>query len=242
MKGKPAVLNFKYRFNFENGKTTEFTIQLRRNDLGLVAEPGASQPPEWTRLEFNQCPNCPLRKETHPYCPIAVNVVDVVNFFKDVISYEKTYVTIETDSRTYIGKVSVQEGIKSLMGLFMATSGCPVMDKLRPMAATHLPFPTIEESIYRLLSMYLLAQYFVLKDGGHPDWEMKKLLDICNEIQTVNRSFFKRIKQQGVKDASLNAIVALDSFATYTASSLEDNNLDEMRELFKGYLRHASKR
>lgn len=237
MKGKSGVLNFKYRFNFESGKSREFAIQLKKGDLQLVVDHSNTTHPEWTKLEYNQCPNCPLKPDTHPHCPIAVNIVDIVDFFKDIISYEKTYVTIETDSRTYIGKVSVQEGIKSLIGLFMATSGCPVMDKLRPMAQTHLPFPTMEESTYRLLSMYLLAQYFIVKDGGEADWKLEKLLGICNDVQTVNRSFFKRIKQQGVRDASLNAIVALDSFATYTASSLEDNNFDEVRELFKAYLK-----
>ena len=84
--------------------------------------------------------------------------------------------------------------------------------------------------------MYLLAQYFLYKDGRKPDWELRKLLSLCNEIQTVNRSFFKRLRGLKVKDASLNALVALDSIAAYTASFLEDNNLEDMKSLFQVYL------
>src|SRR5262249_50843326 len=120
--------------------------------------------------------------------------------------------------------------------LYMVTSGCPVMDHFRPMLRVHLPFPNMEESVYRLISMYLLAQYFLSKEGRTPDWELKRLLTLCNDIQTVNRSFFKRIRSMKVKDASLNALVALDSIAAYTVSFLEENNLEDMKQLFKSYL------
>lgn len=234
------VLTFRYKFNFENGVTKEFAVRLDKRTFQLLTEPKTDHP-DWTQLEFNKCSNCPLDPATHKYCPIAVNIVDIISFFKDLISYEKTYMAIENEHRTYIGKVSLQEGIKSLIGLYMVTSGCPVMDKLRPMVLIHVPFPTLRESIYKLISMYLLAQYFIGKQGKIPDWSLKKLVELCNEIQIVNRSFFKRIREQKVKDASLNAIVALDSSAVYTASSIEDDNLDEIRELFKGFLEDPNK-
>ena len=46
MKDKPAVLNFKYRFNFEDGKTSEFAIQLKRGDLSLVVPTARGESPE----------------------------------------------------------------------------------------------------------------------------------------------------------------------------------------------------
>jgi uncharacterized protein DUF6901 len=229
-------LTIRYKFSFENGLTKEFVVTLDGKTLHILSNPQATPPAEWTLLQFNKCPNCPLDEKKYPQCPIAANMVDVVNFFKDLVSYEKTYMMIESGNRNFIGKVSLQEGIKSLVGVYMVTSGCPIMDHLRPMLRVHLPFPNMEESVYRLISMYLLAQYFVFREGKRPDWEMRKLLSLCNEIQTVNRSFFKRLRGLKVKDASLNALVALDSIAAYTASFLEDNNLDDMKSLFKVYL------
>ncbi|PWT91159.1 MAG: hypothetical protein C5B54_05840 [Acidobacteria bacterium] len=241
MKSKPGeVLTFRYKFNFENGVAKEFAVELDKTTLGLINQPREDHP-DWTKLEFNKCPNCPLDSKVHPHCPIAINISDLIAFFKDLISYEKTYMAIETDSRTYIGKVSLQEGIKSLIGLYMVSSGCPVMDKLRPMVLIHAPFPTLRESIYKLISMYLLAQYFAKREGKEPDWSLKRLIELCNDIQVVNRSFFKRVREVKVKDASLNALVALDSFAVYTASSIEDDNLDEIRALFKAFLEEGKK-
>ena len=37
----------------------------------------------------------------------------------------------------------------------MALSGCPVLEQLKPMARFHLPFASVEETIYRAASMYL---------------------------------------------------------------------------------------
>lgn len=118
----------------------------------------------------------------------------------------------------------------------MVTSGCPVMDKLRPMVRTHLPFATGEETMYRVLSMYLLAQYFLYKEGQRPDWDLKNLAEIYEAIHTVNKSFCQRLSGIHIKDASLNAVAQLDNFADITSFSLEINRLDQIKRLFHAYL------
>lgn len=228
-------LVYRYKFSFENGSSREFVITLDRKTLQCTNDP-VENPPEWTRLEHHKCPNCPLQESTHPYCPIAISLVDTVDFFKDLVSHEKTYMSIESGHRTFIGKVPLQEGIKSLISIHMVTSGCPVLDHLRPMMRINLPFPDMDESVYRLVSTYLLSQFFLMKAGKKPDWELRRLLSMCNDIQIVNRSFFKRLRTLKVKDASLNALVALDSVAAYTASFLEEENLEALKAMFEPYL------
>jgi hypothetical protein len=44
-----------------------------------------------------------------------------------------------------------------------------------------------------------------------------------------------------LKDASLNALVALDSVAAYTASFLEENNFDEFKTMFMPYFEEGNK-
>lgn len=226
---------FRYKFSFENGMTREFLLTLDPKTFQLAMQ--VPDPiPEWTALEYHKCPNCPLKEAEHPYCPAAMSLVDVVDFFKDKVSYDKAYMTIESGPRTYIGKVPIQEGIKSVVGLCMTAAGCPILDSMRPMLRAHLPFPSMGESVYRLVSMYLLAQYFLHREGKTPDWDLKNLIRLCNDVQVVNKSFFKRLRGERVKDASLNALVALDSFAAYAASFLEDNTLQELKSLFGPYL------
>ncbi len=64
------------------------------------------------------------------------------------------------------------------MGIYMVTSGCPVMGKLKPMVKFHLPFASGEETSYRMVTMYLLAQFFKYKNGKEPDWDLKNLVKI----------------------------------------------------------------
>ena len=70
----------------------------------------------------------------------------MVNFFKDTTSFKKTAVYVETKDRAYVKKCSVQEGLFPIFGLIMATSGCPHMEFLKPLARFHLPFSNVEET------------------------------------------------------------------------------------------------
>jgi len=229
------TVSFRYKFTFSDNRVREFSVELDAESLSLIRKERASYP-DWTRLSYRKCPNCPLSEKHHPNCPIAVNLVDVVEFFRNSISHEKVDVEIITEVRKYLKQSDLQTGISSLIGIYMVTSGCPIMDKLRPMVKTHLPFATPEETIYRILSMYLLAQYFVFKSGRKPDWDLQNLYEIYEQVQIVNKSFCQRLGQIRIKDASLNAVVSLDSFAALTTFSLEVNQLDRVKQLFHAYL------
>ncbi len=238
-KTQQKTISFHYKFTLSNGEIREFGLELDSETLSLIGKKKRSYP-KWTRLPYHKCPNCPLSDAQHPQCPIAANLVDLVEYFKDSISHEEVDVEITTETRTYVKRTSLQSGISSLIGIYMVTSGCPVMDKLRPMVSTHLPFATGEETMYRVLSMYLLAQYFLSKEGQSPDWNLENLAEIYEEIHTVNKSFCQRLAGIHIKDASLNAVVQLDIFADFTSYSLEINKLDEIRRLFHAYLNSES--
>jgi hypothetical protein len=229
------IRTIEYRFKFGNGTETRFTLRLRKPNLRLVSEPRTPLP-DWTRLTHCQCPNCPLNPAQHPHCPIAVNLVDVIECFKDRLSFEEADITVLTEAREYHRHAAVQSGVSSLMGLHMVTSGCPIMDKLRPMAQTHLPFATVEESMYRAVSMYLLAQYFRNGRGKTADWKLDELLKIYEDIRQVNQSFVKRILSINPLDASINALISLDCFASITAFSIVRDSLKGMEPLFQAYL------
>ena len=236
--GKEAIrktVSFHYKFTFPDKSVREFSLQLDEETLRLIPKETTSYP-EWTQLAYRKCPNCPLTDDQHPRCPIAANLVDVVEYFKDSISHQEAEIEITTASRRYLKRTALQNGISSLIGIYMVTSGCPIMDKLRPMVKSHLPFATAEETLYRILSMYLLAQYFVYKNGQKPDWDLQQLCEIYEEVQIVNRSFCQRLSDIHVKDASLNAVVSLDSFAALTTFSLELDQLDRIKQLFHAYL------
>ncbi len=233
------IIAIEYEFKLKDGREKKFSVRLKKPMLQFVSEQ-TSTVRQWTKLTHHQCPNCPLKPETHPHCPIAANLVDIIESFKDSLSIEEADITIRSESREYHKRATVQYGIGSLMGLYMVTSGCPGMDKLRPMVYTHLPFSSLEETLYRAASMYLLAQYFREQNGQTPDWKLENFTRIYEDIATVNQSFTKRLLSINPRDASLNALVGLDCFASAAAFSSIEDNLKEFESLFQGYLKNEN--
>ena len=234
IKDRPKNLVFRYRFVLPDRKKREFLVELDGLTLDLVRKE-RKEYPEWTELAFARCPNCRLKGNGITRCPVAENLVDVVDFFKQELSFEEVDVEIETPARNYTKRAPLHYGLSSLMGIYMVTSGCPVLDKLRPMVRMHLPFATMEETLYRGISMYLIAQYFLYKRGKTPDWEMKNLVDIYLDVGIVNEYFWKRISAVQIQDAAVNAVTHLDCYARFTNLSLLEKGLDEIERMFHGY-------
>ena len=72
--------------------------------------------PDWSKLQFHQCENCPLGTDVE-YCPVAVNLANIVEGFKGRDSIEKALVTVEIKERKYQNRLDIQKGLGSLMGV-----------------------------------------------------------------------------------------------------------------------------
>jgi hypothetical protein len=232
--GGEDAMNFDYKFTFSDGSEKDFNVKLDAETLNFI-RPGNEPSPDWTKLNYCRCENCSLDEKEHEFCPVAVNLVDLIDFFKNLVSYDEVDVSIHAEGRMYSKHTSLQKGLSSLMGIYMVTSGCPVMERLKPMVRHHLPFATTEETTYRVLSMYLLAQYFLWKRGEEPDWDMDGLSNIYDNIRTLNKSFCERLSHVEFEDASVNAVVILDNFADMIRYAIDKDNLDKIEELFKAY-------
>ncbi|MGH7314666.1 MAG: DUF6901 family protein [Candidatus Rokuibacteriota bacterium] len=219
-----------YDFAFPDGTVKSYAVELDRASLSFLPA-GAERPPAWARLENHQCGHCPLKPAEHPYCPVATNLSALVEFFKDKASVAEATVTVTTEERTYVKQLPLQRGIFGIFGLVMATSSCPYMDFLKPMARFHLPFSTAEETIVRSVSIYLLHQYFVAKRGEQPDLGLERLETHYENIQKVNDGILERIKGVVLNDADLNALIILQSFADLLTMAIS-KDLSKIEPLF----------
>lgn len=227
------ILRFQYKFEFENSRETNFVIELNAQTLELVNRDDTPKP-EWTKLTFNQCENCPLSSPIE-YCPVAVNLARIVETFRNDVSFESTVVTVKVPERTYVKNTTLQKGIASIIGIFMTTSNCPVMDVLRPMARFHLPFATSVETFFRSISTYLMGQYFRASKGKEPDWGLQKLLGHYKAINIVNKGMSARLMNASKRDANVNAVVILHSFGDGISYFIEQG-LEEIEPMFSVYL------
>ncbi|MDW7681743.1 MAG: hypothetical protein SCK70_14365 [bacterium] len=230
------LITFRYRFSFDDGSVRIFDINLNGSSLDYIPTQRSESPPSWTRLTNSQCENCPLTLKTHPFCPIAVNFVDFFEFFRAVDSYDDTDVEIEAPERTYRKTTTVQRGLGSMLGIYMVTSGCPVMEVLKPMVRFHLPFASIEETIFRSVGAYLIGQFFLQKNGLVADFALTKLREFYIQIQKVNSGIVQRLRPVIDRDAMANAIISLDAFAKELPWSIEEG-LEDITYLYQGYLK-----
>jgi len=204
----------------------------RRFEVSLDRElPPPEDCPDWTALVRHRCPNCPLDLDTNPICPPAADVAAVVESFSNDSSIDKVSVRVITDAREVVWRGDLQAALRSLVGLLMASSACPVLAELKAPARHHLPFSTSAETLYRVAGAYLLRQYFIARDGGEPDLALEGLRAIYDELAQLNVHFARRLRSAVNQDAGVNALASLFSLGHLVSFSVEDE-LADLRSLF----------
>lgn len=206
-----------YRITLDDEHDFSYRIELDRS-YDREAE---AQAPHWTRLEHQRCANCPLSRKQFSHCPAAVDLHRVIEDFQGLPAVQKALVWVRTPEREYTKVVGLEEGLRALLGVIMATSACPVLARLKPMAQQHLPFANNREFVLRAVSLYLARQYFNLREGRHADWELRGLVRSFQQLQLVNQAFWQRIHDTCKGDSNLKAFLTFFSMASSLTVSLE---------------------
>ena len=227
-------IQYLYRFKFDNGTEKTFDVVLDGESLELLRDE-PKEKPEWTKLKYSQCENCPL-SDSVEYCPVALSLAGLVEAFSDSLSYEAALVTVETRERTYVKKTTLQKGLSSIIGIYMSTSNCPILSKMRPMTRFHLPYANSFETFFRSVSSYLTAQFLLMRRGETPDWDLQGLKEIYKEVNTVNKGMSVRLHRATEKDANINAVVILHSFGDGISYFIE-SGLADLEPMFEVFLK-----
>ncbi len=227
-------IQISYRFNLGDDKSEVFDVHLDPDTLEIINQPSGELPP-WTDLEFHQCSHCPFTSDTHPNCPLAVTLIQVIGRFDNVVSHNKIELTVLTHERKVFQKTTAQKGISSLVGLLFAASGCPHTAYFKPMARYHLPLASEDETFYRATGMYLLAQYLLHREGKRADLELEGLKKIYHNLHLLNTMVAERIRSATRSDSSVNAVVLLDMITNLMPFIL-DEQLAKISHLFSSYL------
>lgn len=225
--------SIEYCFEFSPELKKSFKISLDRSNL-LVPPAQIKSPPPWAAIDFHKCSLCQLDSKKHPHCPIALNMVNLVEEFQECLSYDEVIVTVTTEERTYRKETDLQMGLSPLLGIIMVSSGCPTMELLKPNVRFHLPFASLEEMAYRSITMYLLGQFYKQRKGLEANWTFEDFAGIFDQVGEVNRAFSARLLSASKKDASINALVNLHCLGEMTPRAIPDM-LDEMEKYFTAY-------
>ncbi|MGC1509629.1 DUF6901 family protein [Ketobacter sp.] len=220
--------SIRYQIFFKkSGYTYDQTITLDDQEYEHPAPEGEF--PSWCELEFKKCPNCTLNSIWHKYCPLAVRLIPFVNL-PAIRSYDEVNAQVDMDNKTVNCDTSAQEAFSSLLGLVMATSGCPHTRFFKPMAWYHQPFSTPEETLYRACTTYLFS-YAMHKQNPDGALRFDDLKLIYKHIHTINVHVAARIKNYSETDSAINAIVLLD-LITKDLPIAVDEDFSELKQLF----------
>ena len=223
-------LRIRYGFDLPDGSKKQVELCFDPENFRLTNQVPA-EPPFWTELKFSQCANCPLNGEQHPHCPSALHMAPAVESLKELVSFDTVGVTVTQAERTVHAETSAQQALSSVLGLIMATSGCPWTDRLRPMARFHLPFASEAETVYRSVCMYLLARCLKVADDSAGFTQLK---DLYENLHVVNRDMSRRLGAATKTDPARNAMALLDSYTTLLPAALE-SSLQDLKPLFDAW-------
>lgn len=218
-------------YKFYDGDIEKRRVELTFDeDSFRLSLPPDEELPNWTRLDYLKCGNCNIAGEPER-CPAAQAIAHFLPAFADDFSYAKAVVEVETPNRIVVSKTTLQNAVASLMGLAMATSGCPRTAFLRPMARFHLPFATDQETIFRSLGAWLLGEFIRNQETDQP-LSLAGLKAAYEQISIVNAAFVNRIRAAVSKDAPLNAVLLLDTFALIAGMNI-DGGFEDLRHIFR---------
>jgi hypothetical protein len=229
------TLRIRYGFDLPDGSKKHVDLRFDPKNFRLINEVPA-EPPFWTELKFSQCANCPLSGDEHRHCPSALHMAPAVELLKELVSFDRVGVTVTQAERTVHAETSAQQALSSVLGLIMATSGCPWTDKLRPMARFHLPFANEAETVYRSVCMFLLARELLKHElnGAGESSGFAELKDLYANLHVVNRDMSRRLGAATKTDPARNAMAWLDSYTTLLPAALE-SQLAELEPLFDAW-------
>jgi hypothetical protein len=225
-----AALTIIYRFDLPDGSTKTLEFDFDAVDFKMLKAP-PDPPPFWTELTFSRCANCPLDERLNPHCPAALQLASALEPLSALVSFDTVGVTVTQAERTVYAQTSAQQAMSSVIGLVMATSGCPWTDHLRPMARFHLPFASEAETVYRSIGMFLLARAIA---GSDEPQGFAALEELYQNLHVVNRDMSRRLGAAARTDPARNAMALLDAYTTLLPEALE-RSLDELSPLFDAW-------
>ena len=209
-----------YLFRLESGVGHRFDVEFDR-------PPAGGDLPEWTRLEADKCPHCPLPNAPGARCPAAADLVPLVEKFSALSSIDRVEVSVVTPQCESRKRTDTQTALSALMGLILATSACPILGRMRPLAHMHMPFATATEMVYRTVSMHLMGCFL----RGEP-LGLHGLDGFFSDIDRLNHAFFARLNRAVQRDAGINALLTLHSRAMLTDISVKPE-LETIRAWFQ---------
>jgi len=225
-------LSISYFFHFDEKDEVVFETIINTPSM-IHSLPRNYVPPEWAKTF--RCSICPSPPDDATCCNMCGSIAYLVNEFKAHKPDEPCTISVRTENRNYTLKQDFQTGFFSILGLYLATSDCPHLCFLKPLARFHLPFASSIETTFRTIGAYLLGEFFKSRKGTTPDWNLQNLAEAYKRVSTVNTEIISHLKKvklfflRSMQSRKLALTGVLTSYPEFHFKPLEPVNISETR-------------
>ncbi len=187
--------------------------------------------PEWVKLDYHQCHKCPLKADKFKWCPAAVKIVDIVNAFPDLTSYETVMFRQIWNKAEYKEELSAQDALVQVLLRLMAFSACPEIHADVWSWDYYSPRSTLKSTLFRRLSNKLIAKYISQKKGREYSTHLTSAETLLNIIEKLKERIDNASELK--EDAIQNALVILHGVISMINDGYMDFIIDEVAQHFK---------
>jgi hypothetical protein len=229
--------NIFYIFDFQSGEKLLYPVHIdaKTNVSRDVFTDEDLKSVDWVQLKNNPCSHCPLISDpSQSICPVAKSIYTLVEKFKKATSYEKVTVIVKTKEREYTKTTDLQTGLGSLFGLLMATSRCPHTHFLKPISTMHLPFSTLNETMFRIVSSVFMKKFIDGEETLDRHEIMMKLNHDYKILSIINEAMLSRLQLAGQSEAGKNAIVSLNIFGQ-VFSMIAESKFNVLKDMLSDF-------
>lgn len=228
---KHKNLEYLFTFKLEDGTSFVHKVEIDFDSKTLINNEETPKDFKiFTALKNHQCENCPLKENEYSECPVARNIVEPFNEFKDLASFEQVELDVSFTERSYHKKVPIQKAMETLLELVMISSPCPHFDFLKPTLVDYVPFLSSREFTIRCLKFYLLDHYLNFAEDGNPSFDI--LMDQFEDLLKANEGMLRRVNDFEVADTGKNALIIFNALVVTFQYEYQDNFL-AARKIFR---------
>jgi hypothetical protein len=196
----------------ENGERLNFALELSKDDDPLALNKQDIFP-GWAKLEFNQCPHCPLDPAEVRWCPAAVAIVPVIETCAEWTSVELVELETIEETRRVIENLSAADALCSMLSNLAAFSACPVLTFEFWIWKYFSPSISVENALFRRLAVQLIYRELSAVRGIEIE-PMRTGITMLSETTT---HLLGRLRghHQMTGDAVFNAMVKVHTISVF---------------------------
>lgn len=189
--------------------------------------------PDWTRLSCHQCSVCPLSSVNTEYCPLAYDMIDLVDHFSRSKSCDKVHFHMWTRGEMHSLHTDLKRALAYLYAAILAASSCPYASLLSPVSKFWKSFPDTDDVMFYTTSFRLLGDYLHEVPDNNAE-EMSLDSSKACTVSVIFHNLLLRLRESSASDANIKALIKNIQWS-YASRHSRKELVDHLKKYFSEF-------